>query len=194
MVNQQQIEEREENLWAGIAGAFLFSLAGAAVWILLSMIGFIAAISGAIGVICAIQGYRIFGKKLTKRGVIISAVIALIVLVIAWYGCMAYDYWQATATWLERGEIDVRPTFGWCFANAYLVLQEPELARAYLGNLGLGLLFAVIGAARYVIVAFKSAGTEATVPPAGVVTTIPQPKDDGETPKSGEYENKNDNE
>ncbi len=194
MVNQPQIEEKEENLWAGIAGAFLFSLAGAAVWILLSMIGFIAAISGAIGVICAIQGYRIFGKKLTKRGVIISAVIALIVLVIAWYGCFAWDYWKAAAEWFENGEIEAKPTFGQCFSTAYLLLEDPDIARSYLLNLGLGLLFAVIGAARYVIVAFKSAGNDGTVPPAGVVTTIPQPKDDSETPKSGEYENKNDKE
>jgi len=194
MVNQPQTPEREENLWAGIAGAFLFSLAGAAAWILFNMIGFISAISGAIGVICAIQGYRIFGKKLTKRGVIISAVIALIVLVIAWYGCMAYDYWQATAVWFERGDIDVRPTFGWCFANAYLVLQEPEFAKEYLIDLGLGLLFAVIGGAGYVRTAFRNAGAEAAVPPAGEVTTIPQPIDDGETPKSGEYGNKNDKE
>ncbi|MBR5767747.1 MAG: hypothetical protein IKX86_03615 [Clostridia bacterium] len=47
-------KEKKENVVAGIVGAFLFSLAGAVVWVLLHLVGFVAAISGLVGVVCAI--------------------------------------------------------------------------------------------------------------------------------------------
>ncbi|MBO5767302.1 MAG: hypothetical protein J6R49_02135, partial [Clostridia bacterium] len=59
----QPIAPKQENVLAGIVGALLFSLAGGIVWFLLYQIGFLAAISGIIGVVCAIKGYAIFGKR-----------------------------------------------------------------------------------------------------------------------------------
>ena len=58
-----QVVVKEENFVAGLVGAFLFSLAGGIVWYLLYQIGFIASISGIIGVVCAVKGYAVFGKK-----------------------------------------------------------------------------------------------------------------------------------
>ena len=73
------VQEKKENVLLGILGAFLFSLAGAVVWVVLDLIGFIAAISGLVGVFCAIHGYRIFAGKLSKKGIIIAIIIAFIV-------------------------------------------------------------------------------------------------------------------
>ncbi len=77
--------EQKENVLLGIIGAFLFSLVGGVLYIVLSWVGFIAAISGFVAVFCAIKGYSFFGKKESKKGVIISVIVSAIVLVIAWY-------------------------------------------------------------------------------------------------------------
>jgi hypothetical protein len=73
----------------------LFSLAGGIIWFVLYQVGILAAISGLIGVVCAIKGYAIFGKRESTKGIIISTVIAFIVLVLAWYLCLSYDVYDA---------------------------------------------------------------------------------------------------
>ncbi len=146
----QPIEPKEENILAGIVGALLFSLVGGIVWFLLYQIGFIAAISGIIGVVCAIKGYAIFGKRESVKGVIISTVIAFLVIVIAWYLCLSYDVYRAYQEWYANGEVDFTLTFFESISNAHIFLTEAEIAVAYLKDLGIGLIFCVGGAFGYV--------------------------------------------
>ena len=54
---------------------------------------------------------------------------------------------------------------GKAYDTAEELLADPEIAKGYLPSLGLGLVFAVIGALRYVINAFKQAGAQ-TAPEA----------------------------
>ena len=107
--NEQEV--LKENVIAGIVGAFLFSLAGGVLWFVIYMIGFIAGISGLVGAICAIKGYSIFAKKESIKGIIISVIMALLVIVLAWYFCIAYDVFIAHKEWFEAGEIDYTLTF-----------------------------------------------------------------------------------
>lgn len=74
-------DQVKENVAAGIAGAFLFSLAGGIIYFILYLIGITASISGLVGVICAIKGYSIFAKRESKRGVLIAVVASLLVIV-----------------------------------------------------------------------------------------------------------------
>ncbi len=136
----------KENFIAGLVGAFLFSLAGGAVWYLLYQVGFIAGISGIIGVVCAIVGYRVFARKESIKGVIFASIIAVLVIVLAWYLCLATDVFKAHKDWYANGEIDYMPTFAECVRYGYTFLEEPEIAKAYYADLGIGLLFCVIGA------------------------------------------------
>ena len=126
----QPIEAVQEKVLAGIVGAFLFSLAG--------------------GVICAIKGYAVFGKRESLLGIIISTVIAFLVIVIAWYICLSYDVYLVYQDWYANGEVEFSLTFFESVANAHLFLSEPEIAIAYLKDLGIGLVFCVIGAFGYV--------------------------------------------
>lgn len=144
------IENKNENVLAGIVGAFLFSLAGGIIWFVLYQIGFLAAISGVVGVICAIKGYAIFGKRESVKGVIISTVIAFIVIVLAWYFCLSYDVYVAYQEWYANGEVDFTLTFFESVANAHTFLAETEIAVAYFKDLGIGLIFCVVGAFGYV--------------------------------------------
>ncbi len=141
----QPVEQKKENVLAGILGAFLFSLAGGIVWFVLYQVGFLAAISGIVGVICAIKGYAIFGKRESVKGVIISTVIAFLVIVLAWYLCIGYDVYLAYQEWYANGDID----FFESISDASTFLAEPEIATAYLKDLGIGLLFCVGGAFGY---------------------------------------------
>lgn len=135
----------------------MFSLAGGIIWFLLYQVGILAAFSGIIGVVCAIKGYAIFGKRESTKGIIISTVIAFIVLVLAWYLCLSYDVYDAYQLWYEEGHVDFTLTFFESVANAHLFLEEPEIASAYFKDLGLGLLFCVIGAFSYVKAAIGKA-------------------------------------
>ena len=153
----QPVLPPNENVLAGIVGAFLFSLAGGIIWFLLYQVGILAAFSGLIGVVCAIKGYAIFGKRESTKGIIISTVIAFIVLVLAWYLCLSYDVYDAYQLWYEEGHVDFTLTFFESVANAHLFLEEPEIASAYFKDLGLGLLFCVIGAFSYVKAALGKA-------------------------------------
>ncbi|MBR6783107.1 MAG: hypothetical protein IKM32_00280 [Clostridia bacterium] len=140
----------KENVLAGIVGAFLFSLAGGVVWFLLYQIGFLAALSGIVGVICAIKGYSIFAKRESVKGVVISSVIAFLVIVIAWYLCISYDVYLAYQDWYANGEVDFTLTFFESIRAAVLFLEDSEILVAYLKDLVIGLIFCVIGAFGYV--------------------------------------------
>ena len=141
---------KEENVLAGIVGAFLFSLAGGIIWFVLYQIGFLAAISGIIGVVCAIKGYAIFGKRESVKGIIISTIIAFLVIVLAWYFCLSYDVYLAYEEWFANGEVDYALNFFESVTAAHLFLSEPDIALAYFKDLGIGLIFCVIGAFGYV--------------------------------------------
>lgn len=152
---QLQTQNTEENVVAGAVGAFLFSLVGGILWFLLYQVGFLAAVSGIFGVVCAIKGYAVFAKKESIKGIVISIVSAVVVLIIAWYLCLSLDVYNAYRGWYEAGEIDYTITFMDAVRNAYLFLSDGETAFAYLKDLGIGLLLCVFGAASSISNALK---------------------------------------
>ena len=134
----------KENVLAGIVGAFLFSLVGGILWFLLDRIDFVAGISGIVGVIAANRGYSFFAKATSKKGIVLSTVIALLILVLAWYLCFSLDLAQAYEMWYENGEVDYLPTYFECVANGYLYLTDPEIAFGYISTLLIGLALACL--------------------------------------------------
>ncbi len=142
----------KENVLFGIIGAFLFSLAGGIIYVLLSMVGFVAALSGLVGVVCAIKGYEIFSKKISKRGIIISVAIAGIVLILAWNLGFCIDMIDAYEMWFEQGEVDFVPTiFEYIPYAVYDLIVNP----LYFADLLLGLIFGAIGCWSYVTNSLK---------------------------------------
>lgn len=147
--------QESENVLAGIVGAFLFSLSGGILFFILYQIGILAAISGIVGVICAMKGYTIFSKKESLHGIIISTAIAILVLVIAWYLCLSMDVYQAWNEWYANGEVDYTITFFDSVRGAYQFLADPEVASGYWIDLGLGILLCVAGCIQPIINACK---------------------------------------
>jgi hypothetical protein len=118
-------------------------------------LGFLAGISGLVGVVCAVKGYALFAKNESVKGVVIAIVCAVAVQVIAWYLCLSFDVYNVYQDWYANGEVDFTPTFAESVRNAYVFLSEPEIASSYFLDLGLGLVLCVVGAARSVIDAVK---------------------------------------
>ncbi len=161
-------ENINENVVAGIVGAFLFSLAGGVLWFVLYLFGFVAGISGLVGAVCAIKGYSVFSKKESVKGIVISVVIALLVMVLAWYLCLAYDVWTAHNDWFEEGYIDYTLTYFEAVQASGFYLEDPEIGPAYFGDLVIGLLFCVIGGGSYVVNKIKSIKAAQNAPASSV--------------------------
>ncbi len=133
-----------ENIWLGALGAFLFSLIGAGVYFLLNAVGLIEAIGGFIAVYCAIIGYSIFSKGESKRGIIISLVIAAAVITLSWFFCFCFNAVdqinkQASALPEElRYTISIADFFPKSFA---VIAKQPSI----LISLALALVFGALG-------------------------------------------------
>lgn len=124
-------------------------------YFILYQLGFLAGISGLVGVVCAVKGYALFAKNESVKGVVIAIVCAVAVQVIAWYLCLSLDVYNAYQDWYANGEVDFTLTFAESVRNAYVFLSEPEIASSYFLDLGVGLALCVVGAARSVIDAVK---------------------------------------
>lgn len=147
--------EPKENLIAGIVGAFLFSLVGGALYFVLYLFGWVASISGIIGVICAIKGYSFFAKKESTKGIVIASIMAVLVLALAWYLSLSYDIFVAYQDWYAMGEIDFTLSFAESVRVAPEFLKEPEVGPAYYGDLAISLLFGIGGIASYLFSKFR---------------------------------------
>lgn len=142
---QTGVLEPRENVVAGIVGAFLFSLVGGILTFVLYQVGFVAAISGAVGVVCAIKGYGLFAKKESLKGVIISSVIAVLVIVAAWYLSLSFELFKVCQEWYEAGEIAYPVTFAETVQGLIYYFEDPEFAKSAFGDLALQILFCALG-------------------------------------------------
>jgi len=134
-----------ENKVAGTVGAFIFAAAGGIVYFLLNKIGFVASVSGLVGIVCALKGYEQFGKKLSKYGVIISLVATVFMVVVGWYAGLTQDVYDAYRSWYAEGYVNYIPSFGECMTFAYMFLFEEGIGSSYMLNLLLGLGFTALG-------------------------------------------------
>lgn len=75
---KQQKQQKGENMVGGIVGALLGSLIGVVCIVLFGQMNRVAAISGVIMAVCTIKGYEMLGGKLTKKGVVVSVVMMVV--------------------------------------------------------------------------------------------------------------------
>ena len=79
----QQVEEKKENIIAGIVGAFLGTLIGLLCIVVVDQLGYMASISGVVMGVCAIKGYQLLGGKMSLKGIVISTVFMICVVYIS---------------------------------------------------------------------------------------------------------------
>ncbi len=83
-LNHRENEQKSENVIGGIVGVLLGSLLGALAIIVISRLGYFAAISGVIMGVCTLKGYEMLGGKFPKKGVLISCIIMVIMVFLSY--------------------------------------------------------------------------------------------------------------
>lgn len=144
---------RKNNLVGGIVGALLGSLIGVASIIILSQLGYVAAISGIIMAICTLKGYELLGGKLNALGIIICSVLMIVMV----YVGDRLDW----AIYISRElETDIFQSF-----KLVPVLLEAELIEMsdYIAALAQVYIFTLVGAIPTIYSAVKNKSSEGRI-------------------------------
>lgn len=135
-----QNEEKPENILAGVVGAFLFSLIGGVLYFIIYQLGYIAGICGLVMFVLANFGYGLFsGRKNSKKGIIASAIMTLIVIVLSEMFCISYEIFSALKDTYQITIFDAMrslPEF----------LKEPEIKADVIKDLIFALVFGGLAA------------------------------------------------
>lgn len=129
-------EKSRDNVIAGTVGAFLGSLIGVACIVILSKLGYVAAVSGVVMAVCAIKGYALLGGKLSRRGAVISGLLILVMTYIATKLCFALAVMEVATE---------EVSFFLVYQSIGRFLEDGELRRIFLGELALQYLFTLVG-------------------------------------------------
>ena len=137
----QQTAQKKENIVGGIVGALLGSLLGVLCILILSQMGYVAAVSGAIMAVCVLKGYEMLGGKLTKKAIVIS----VIIMILMTYFGDRMDW--AIILFREAGGSEAGYNIFECYRLVAYALQKDIIDLAsYVANLMLLYAFVALGA------------------------------------------------
>ena len=154
VASQQEKGQKQENVIGGIVGALLGSLVGVVCIVLLSELGYVAALSGVVMAVCTLKGYELLGGKLTKKGIVISIIVMLFM---TWFGDMV--------DWAIVIYKEVGAGYGYSIFECYRMIPSMlsggfiEMGN-YIANLVLLYLFLLIGAIPQIISMIKGRKVE----------------------------------
>lgn len=152
---EQEKAKKKENMIGGIVGAILGSLVGVLSIVLLSQLGYVAALSGAVMAVGVLKGYELLGGRLTKKGIVISIVVML-----------AMTYLGDRLDWAIRmmrdgGFGDLGYNVFECYRSVSRALKVGIIEKnVYIGNLALLYMFLLLGAVPTIINRVKEKKTE----------------------------------
>ncbi len=152
-LNLSTKQSKHENVIGGIVGALLGSLLGVLSIIILSQMGYVAVISGIIMAICTLKGYEMLGGKLSKRGIIISCILMVVM-----------TYFGDRLDWAIIISRDIGIDLFTSFQIFPEVLREGAIDMGgYIMNLILQFLFVVGGAIPTISSTIKNQANEGVV-------------------------------
>ncbi|MBE5910717.1 hypothetical protein [Pseudobutyrivibrio sp.] len=93
----------QENVIAGVFGAFIGSLLGVLALIIIGQLGYVAAVSGVIMGFCTIKGYEQLGKKISTKGIFVSCIFMIVMT----YLGVKIDWCISIADQIHRDVYDV---------------------------------------------------------------------------------------
>ena len=137
LANQQ--DSIQEKVFLGTFGAILGSLVGVFVILILNKIGLVAGIGGTVMSFCAVMGYEKLGKKLTKKSKFIIFAIIIVMCLVANHLCWASSFYDV---FKDRYAL----SFGQVLEMTSDLIKTNDLFGEYMLNLGLILLFTLLGA------------------------------------------------
>ena len=134
------VEAIKENVPAGIVGAFLGGIIGSLVIILFGVMGFVASIGGVAVAYTTLTGYEKLAKKLSVRGIIISAIVMIIIITFITRLEWTIDICMELT---EYGE-DISPLA--VFLNMHAILVEFDCVADYIKEMVILFIFTGMGA------------------------------------------------
>lgn len=138
----EAVETKKDNIIAGIVGAFIGTAIGVALIVILGQLGYIASIAGVVMAVCALKGYELLGGTLSKRGIICSSVL---ILVMTYVGCRL-DWAYSLA---QYHEVDI--------FSAFLAVNGEYIEMgAFYKDLFMVYLFSLLGAVPTIRSAFAN--------------------------------------
>ena len=136
----------------------LGSLLGMLSVLILSQLGYVAALSGVIMAVCVLKGYEMLGGKLTKKAVVISAVIMILMT----YFADRVDW--AIILFNQGGGAEAGYSLFECYRLIPAALSAEIIDMgSYIGNLVLQYLFVALGAIPTVIGKMKEKKEEGII-------------------------------
>lgn len=162
---EQEKAKKKENVVGGIVGAVLGSLVGVLCIVLLSQLGYVAALSGVVMAVGVLLGYELLGGRMTKKGIVISIIVML-----------AMTYVGDRLDWAIRmmrdgGFGDLGYNVFECYRAVSRALKAGIIEKgAYIGNLVLLYMFLLLGAVPTIINRVKEKKTEGRMAKIGSAT------------------------
>lgn len=131
-------KNEEKNLGKGILGALLGAVAGGIVWAIAYYFGWFFALIGVLIAFLAKKGYEMLGGKVCKAKTIIILVATAFGAI---FGQLLGDFASIAVSIVgtEYTFIDIP------FLYVYILSEEAEALQSTITNLGMGLLFAMLG-------------------------------------------------
>ena len=130
----------QNHYFTGTIGALLGALIGSIAWVLIGLLGYLAAIGGIAIAFCAAKGYTMMKGKVNALGIVIICLICIVVMVVAQFVTVDIQvlnefskagspigFWDATSFTLE------------------VIQNEPEVTSEFIKDTLLGLLFLALG-------------------------------------------------
>jgi len=174
--------ENKENKLVGTAGALVGALAGGVAFFVLYQLNLFAAVTGTVGVILAINLYYKFAGAKSVYGVVISCVLSLVVILLAYFlafGFEIYKYYHET--------YDV--TFFDCLKIIPLYFEDAETSSSLIKDIFMAVVFWALGGVSTAVKEIKAIKAEkqfASNPTMdvqeGLNTTSEQAEENGENP------------
>uniref|UniRef100_UPI004056ECDC hypothetical protein n=1 Tax=Acetatifactor sp. TaxID=1872090 RepID=UPI004056ECDC len=135
-LSEQAEAQKKENVVGGIVGAFIGSLLGILCIVILSRMGYVAALSGVAMAIGVMKGYEMLGKKISKKGVVFCVIIMLFMT----YVGDRLDWAIYVASEWKENVFD-------CYRAIPALISEGYIETGnYVGNLVLLYVFLLLGA------------------------------------------------
>ena len=145
--------ERNENIFAGVVGAFLGSLIGVLAIVLIGQLGYVAVISGFVMAFCCIRGYQLLAGNFSIKGVIVCSLIMILMVYVA----KKVDWAITIASELEIGFLSAYQAIPNLLMGG--VIELPQL----LFDFGLVYLFTALGAIPFMMNEIRQKNAQSTI-------------------------------
>lgn len=142
-------EQKEGNLLMGIVGALLGGVLGTAVWVLLGLAGYVASIVAMLTTFLSLKGYDLLHGRPGKVRIVTVVLVVVLSVVVGTVGTLgiiiAQEYYDLSDLNTFEQKI-FYAQYPDVFSFAKVIFDDADVQKELVSNIGLGMLFAALGA------------------------------------------------